>query len=182
MIWKEEIRSKPSKPLQYSGKHQALSLSKRLHLRSGERKRVFVVVRSAQKSWSHSEAHHWVSCGNLSNGAGLAFFFWSALRMDWEFCGWFAEVHLGVLFIEGSGLGWKCLFVNPRLVWFHAIPCCLVSLVALVAVGTFTPQKQSQREHESASMSVSQTCQKLAKVPVAFAFVGVSCFSKIVYN
>ena len=151
-------------------------------LRSGERKRVFVVVRSAQKSWNHSESHHWVSCGNLSNGAGLALFFWSALRMDWEFCGWFAEVHLGVLFLERSGLGWKCLFVNPRLVWFHAIPCCLVSLVALVAVGTFTTQKQSQREHESAAMSVSQTCQKLAKVPVAFVFVGVSCFSKIVYN
>ena len=51
-----------------------------------------------------------------------------------------------------------------------------------MAVGTFTTQKQSQREHESASMSVSQTCQKLAKVPVAFVFVGVSCFSKIVYN
>ena len=46
-----------------------------------------------------------------------------------------------------------------------------------MAVGTFTTQKQSQREHESAAMSVSQTCQKLAKVPVAFVFVGVSCFS-----
>ena len=39
------------------------------NLRSGERKRVFVVVRSAQKSWNHSESHHWVSCGIFSNGA-----------------------------------------------------------------------------------------------------------------
>ena len=31
-------------------------------------------------------------------------------------------------------------------------------------------------------MNVSQTCQKLAKVSVAFVFVGVSCFNKIVYN
>ena len=31
-------------------------------------------------------------------------------------------------------------------------------------------------------MNVSQMCQKLAKVSVAFVFEEVSCFKKIVYN
>ena len=61
-----------------------------LYLRSGERKRVFVGVRSAQKSWNHSESHHWVSCGNLSNGAGLAFF-------SGALCGWTESFVAGLL-------------------------------------------------------------------------------------
>ena len=60
------------------------------NLRSGERKRVFVVARSTQKSWNHSKSHHWVSYGNLSNGAGLAFFFLErfagGLRVLWLVC------------------------------------------------------------------------------------------------
>ena len=60
------------------------------NLRSGERKRVFVGVRSAQKSWNHSESHHWVSCGNLSNGAGLAFF-------SGALCGWTESFVAGLL-------------------------------------------------------------------------------------